>query len=323
MALRKIGFRVEASEQGQRIDHVLPRKLSEILGKPISKSLTRKLIVIGAVYLDRKRMRIASRILQQKSYVEVIWDESQQKSLPADRPFELGPEQVLYEDEWVIAVSKPPGLPSQATLDQARDHLVACIKRFLSRRDQVTAPYLGQHHRLDRDTSGVMIFAKRKEANAGLASAFAEHRIQKTYLALSARQRQSIPAGWVVKNHLASSPKKGMRSSKVQAVARGGDYAETAFRAREIFKQYVFIEAQPKTGRMHQIRVHLADDGLPILGDLSYGKVAPREGEAPAPRLMLHAWRLELMHPVTGKKLVIECPLPRDFEGFLTQLRGR
>ena len=210
-------------------------------------------------------------------------------------------------------MNKPPGLPTQPTLDEARDNLFAAVKKFLSSRDKVVDPYVALHHRLDRDTSGVLLLVKHKDANAGIGEAFSKHLAQKTYQALSSgKPTEEV---WTVKNYLARA--QAGKSSHHQSVKSGGDFAETRFRVLEQLKGFIWIEAQPKTGRTHQIRVHLSEAGFPILGDRTYG------GDLkPAPRLMLHAARLTFEHPITQNQISIESPLPQDFTQCLEKLRN-
>lgn len=216
---------------------------------------------------------------------------------------------ILYEDAYFVAAEKPAGLPSQATLDKSRPHFYALLQEQLGKET-----YLALHHRLDRDTSGVMIFAKTKEANLPLAELFKEHRIQKTYVALSRKHR--CPEQWVVKNFLAEAPRTNKERARMIAVRAGGLPAETHFRLLENLSRGLVIEAQPKTGRMHQIRSHLSERGLGIFGDDLYASAQ----EPAAPRLMLHSHRLEFKHPWSGKSVLIESPLPRDMEAFKKKL---
>ena len=119
-----------------------------------------------------------------------------------DRAFVMVADRILFEDAALIAVNKPAGLPTQPTLDEARENLYAAVKKFLAARDGVAEAYVGLHHRLDRDTSGVVIFTKDKAANAGVARAFAEHLARKTYLALTERGPGDLRVEWTVRNYL-------------------------------------------------------------------------------------------------------------------------
>ncbi len=240
--------------------------------------------------------------------LEVLIDAARLPPVPPAPP--PGTLRVLYEDDAILAVDKPAGLPTHATADPGRPHLTGLAKDYLARPANAE-PYLGVHQRLDRDTSGVVLFAKAASANPGLARAFAERKVEKTYHALTVRPERPPPSRWHVQGRLAPAGKRRMT-----AVERGGQEAETRFRVLESFRGGLLVEARPVTGRKHQIRVHLADAGLGIFGDEIYGSASGR-----ATRLMLHAVRLALPHPVSGEPLVIESRYPRDFEDALSRLR--
>jgi RluA family pseudouridine synthase len=233
---------------------------------------------------------------------------------PVIKAFAWTPERILFEDEWLVVVDKPAGLPTQPTLDAARASVFGTLAEYLRQRDG-GKPYLGLHHRLDRDTTGVLLFTKDPEANPGVAALFAGRAMQKTYQALAAAGPE-CPDEWEVRNHLGVVGRTG-KSSRFGAVRSGGDPAQTSFRVLERLGEALRIEARPHTGRTHQIRVHLAEGGHPILGDVFYGGPAAlpgRRGETvPLARVLLHAATLCFQHPVTQAKLVIDSPLPADF----------
>ncbi|UOF02169.1 RluA family pseudouridine synthase [Bdellovibrio reynosensis] len=219
---------------------------------------------------------------------------------------------ILFEDEYFLVAEKPSGLPSQPTVDKRRPDFFTQLKKQLT--EERGPNYLGLHHRLDRDTSGLMIFAKVKEANEPLANLFKKHLIQKTYLCFT--KKQKCPDAWEVKNHLAETRDAELKKMKMHSVRSGGVKAHTLFKKLQEFPKALLVEAKPLTGRMHQIRVHLAEQGLGIYGDDIYA--APKK-PAP-PRLMLHALRLEFTHPFNQEKMNIECPLPPDMEDFQKSL---
>lgn len=216
---------------------------------------------------------------------------------------------ILFEDEFFLAAEKPAGLPSQPTVDKKRPDFFSSLKKQL-KADRGEGFYLGLHHRLDRDTSGVMIFAKCKEANEPLAALFKQHKIQKTYLCFA--KSHECPDAWETKNFLAEIRDPVLKKMKMHSVRSGGNKAHTLFRKVKTLKKGLLIEAKPLTGRMHQIRVHLAEAGLGIFGDDIY----PAPQTPKAPRLMLHAFRLEFIHPWTQTDITIECPMPEDMNQF-------
>lgn len=322
MALQKYSLRTTHDQKDLRLDQALAVLLPTAIGQPLSKSKIRMLIVAGAVYLNGMRVRIASKSLQANAKVDVFLDLKKlfanDAAATQDRIFEMAAAHILFEDEWLIAVNKPAGLPTQPTVDEARSNLYAAVKKYLAKREGVAEAYVGLHHRLDRDTSGVVIFTKQKDANLGVAEAFAKHSAQKTYLALVERPEKLPPREWIVKNFLAkerAAPGRPSARNRYASVRSGGDVAETAFTLREEFARGLLVEARPKTGRTHQIRVHLSEAGLPIWGDLTYGS---RERDS---RTLLHAANLTFPHPITKVKTSIQSPLPEDFEQCIQRLR--
>jgi len=229
---------------------------------------------------------------------------------------------ILFEDDWLIVVDKPAGLPTQPTLDASRPSAFSELKAFLQTRDGA-CPYLGLHHRLDRDTSGVLLLTKDPKANAGTGALFAEKTAQKTYQAL-AIWGTGCPDAWDVKDYLGIVGKVG-KASKFGAVRSGGDPAQTSFRMQERFGGATLIEAMPHTGRTHQIRVHLAGCGHPILGDEFYGGPLSLRLASGAqlsfPRVLLHASSLKFRHPITNTELTVTSPLPEDFVLCVERLR--
>ena len=317
MPLKKLRLKTSLDHQGKRLDDVLTQWLSEALKQPVSKGKARKLIIAGAVYLNAKRVRIASKELRSNAWVEVFLDLEKLNSTTRDQdqPFEMTQGHVLFEDEDLIAVNKPPGLPTQPTLDEARENLFLSVKKFLAKREQksITDIYLGLHHRLDRDTSGVILFTKSKRANPGVAQLFTEHLAQKTYQALCSEEgAEGLQDSWEIRNYLGKDKRAGSKANRYCSVRSGGDFAHTKFRVLERDGNLLRVEAQPLTGRTHQIRVHLSEFGLPILGDSHYGGKS-KVGAEEIPRVMLHAVSLSFPHPLSGEKVWIQSPLPEDF----------
>lgn len=196
-------------------------------------------------------------------------------------------ERVLYEDDDVIAVDKPTGVPCEAPDPAVRDDLPHRLSLFLAARDGLSAPaYIGTHQRLDALTSGVILYAKRREANASLAKQFEGRTVEKEYVAIV----EAAP--WRGERVLRHSLVAGEGGRMV--VARRGDRrakdAETTVRVEERIGSRLLLRCTIATGRTHQIRAQLAAEGMPVCGD-------PLYGGAPAPRLMLHASRLRLSHP--------------------------
>jgi RluA family pseudouridine synthase len=301
------------SHRQRRLDDVLAEWLPAALGRPLSKAALRRLIMAGAIRSGGRPLRQPGRLLTSGLLLEASVDLARLPAPSPSGPVTIRDGAVLYEDAALIAVDKPAGLPTHPTADAARPNLWAAVRQRLAKGGPL--PYLGIHQRLDRDTSGVVLFSKDPAANAGLAKAFAERGVVKTYWALTARPARLPAAAWRVDDRL--GPVGSGRRQVIGRVASGA-LAETHFTRLEAFDHGLLVEAQPRTGRKHQIRVHLAGAGLPILGDAAYGATAC----AGVPRVMLHALRLSFVHPLTEAPVVIESPCPPDFVHVLQSLRA-
>lgn len=222
------------------------------------------------------------------------------------------PFKILFEDQDFLIAEKPAGLPSQATVDRSRPDFYTLLKAQVAARGE---DYLALHHRLDRGTSGLMIFAKTPRANNPLASLFREHQILKTYHCII--QKKPKVESWEEINYLDEVRDTKTKKMKMIRVRSGGKPAHTRFRVIERYRGGSLIEAQPLSGRMHQIRVHLAEKSYGIFGDDLY----PAPQHSLATRLMLHAFSLEFVHPFTEQTLKVECPLPEDMLKFLASLK--
>ena len=322
-----------------RLDALLREQLPPLLGKDVSNSKLRRLIVAGAVRVAGVQQRIAAYLVQARAVVTVSVDE---KKLFYDKPvddiaFELTSRDVLYEDGDIIVVNKPAFFPTEAGLVKSRDNLHAAVVRYLwhAHPELQNPPYVGIMHRLDRETSGVILFTKRRAVNAACHALFEAHTAQKLYRAVCTPTAcaasysvgscfsVTMPMGRITgKSHAAKWGRvaNGVDSrtdftvvgvSKTDAGANGSaptvDAGACASATRRGVKdELLFIEARPLTGRTHQIRVHLASLGLPIRGDALYGGAA-------APRLLLHAAALTFAHPVSGAPLTVTAPLPPGF----------
>jgi 23S rRNA pseudouridine1911/1915/1917 synthase len=230
---------------------------------------------------------------------------------PAAEPMPLD---ILFEDDDLIVIDKPAGLVvhpgagnRSGTLVNA---LIAHCGEGLSGIGGVKRP--GIVHRLDKDTSGLIVAAKTERAHNSLTRQLAERRMHKTYLALVDGSLQPDEAMIDAPIGRDTHNRKRMRVNG--AAARE---AQTSYRVRERFEGYTYLEATLITGRTHQIRVHLASLGHPVTGDAVYGHRTPLVA-----RQFLHAWRLSLNHPVDDRELSFEAPLAEDLAAALRRLKG-
>ncbi|CAN96710.1 hypothetical protein sce6541 [Sorangium cellulosum So ce56] len=247
---------------------------------------------------------------------------------------DIHPEWILAEDGDLIVVDKPAGLSTHAPEAERIDDMVTRLRAFLRGRGDAEA-YLGIHQRLDRDTSGVLLFTRRREANAAVARQFEGRTVQKTYVAAVSGFGDRPPRG-TLRHRLVPAPGGAMRAlaesggaredraakredraagredraAKREDRAASGVLAITRYRLLERRGDRALLELRPETGRTHQLRVQLAAIGLPIAGDPLYG--GPE-----APRLLLHAAELRLDHPATGAAATFRSRLPAVFEAWL------
>jgi len=297
--VRRLTLLATPADAGERIDRFIAARGG------ISRGLARRALDAGGVFLDGRRCKVAGRTLHPGQRVIVNLEEGGRA--PGEAPA-LGRARLLYADEAIAVVDKPAGVPSQPTLTSDRGTLPERVAALLGTPVMLV-------HRLDRETSGVTVFARTRAAAAALAEAFRTGGPEKTYLALCARAPDP-PAGRIDLPLGKDPGRPGLR--KVDA---GGDAAATGYRTLRCGPRAALVEARPETGRTHQIRVHLAHLGAPLLGDARYG--GPRRvGEEAVPRVMLHALRLELDHPVTGARLVLEAPVPADLAELEARLLG-
>lgn len=217
---------------------------------------------------------------------------------------------VVYQDAWLLVVDKPAGVSAQAARPGDDDDLPSRVKRWLAAERGVDPGevYLGVHQRLDRDTSGLVLFTLQPEANPGIARQFEQRTVDKTYVAAVEQGRLAGLAGPRVLEHQLAPRRQG----RVEVVAAGE--GGRAGRVRVVPGRRTggreLLELHPQTGRTHQLRVQLAHEGSPIAGDAMYGR-------ASALRLMLHATELRLRHPTEERALRFESVVPLEFEDWL------
>lgn len=228
-------------------------------------------------------------------------------ALPAPEAIPLD---VVYEDEDLVVIDKPAGMVVHPAAGHSSGTLVhALLGRGGSWSSAGGQARPGIVHRLDRDTSGLLVAARNDMTHRALAAQLAERSLSRTYLAI-VRGRVKSEAG-TLEGPIGRHP----RDRKRMAVVAGGRAARTHYEVAERLRGHTLLRLRLETGRTHQIRVHLSTFGHPIAGDREYG------GGSPPARPMLHAWRLKLRHPKTGGELSFEAEPPADFQAFLKQQR--
>ncbi len=297
---------------GQRVDNYLLRVL-----KGVPKSHIYRILRSGEVRVNRKRVQPDTRLvagdeLRIPPIRTAAPDAVRHRPIP--RPIDPP---ILYEDDALIAVNKPAGLAVHGGSGVA----YGLIEQLRAARPQ--AKFLELVHRLDRDTSGVILVAKKRSALVALHAALRAGQVDKRYLVLvrgkwrDAKRQVDLPLTKFL---------TGEGERRVRVERTGGQLARTVFYRRQTWPDAAppmsLLEAELHTGRTHQIRVHLTHLGFPLAGDDKYGdfawnKILARQG---LKRMFLHAWRLSLTHPVEPRGIAFEAPLPADLAGFVARL---
>jgi 23S rRNA pseudouridine1911/1915/1917 synthase len=277
----------------------------------LSRRKAREVIEKGQVTVDGATSLDAGRPLAGTERIE--WDANRPARRRARSSLPL-----LHEDAHVLIVDKPAGLLSVPSSPDAvdEDTVLARVRDYV-RHLRPRRPYVGLVHRLDRDTSGALAFALDPETRAALRALFRHHRIERRYSALVT----GVPPGERGEVNLALRDDYEAGRRGVARPGEAGRKAITRWRVIERFPGAALLEVELETGRQHQIRVHLAHVGLPVLGDSVYG----RDASSPVRvrRQMLHARWLGFAHPGTGQTLRVESPLAPDFERALAALRAK
>lgn len=297
---------ITEANSGQRLDNFL---LSYLKGVPRTRIY--RIVRKGEVRVNKKRSEVKYRlntgdmvrippVRTAKSSEQVFIQPSLKNSLENN---------ILFEDEALLIINKPSGYAVHG--GSGIDSGIIEGLRLIRPDDR----FLELVHRLDKDTSGCLIIAKKSSVLRTMHEYFRGDGIQKTYLAL-------LSGRWARKKLLVDAPLQKNISKggeRIVIVSKSGKPAETFFRRISLFQHSTLVEASPKTGRTHQIRVHAASLGHPILGDKRYGQedVNMKSKQRGLRRLFLHAQKLVFSHPVSGSALSVTAPLPSELENFL------
>ena len=276
---------------GHRLDEVV----ASLFGA-LSKSEARRIIDRGGCAVNSSMVRVASRLIKPGDVIEAGVMEAGRF-----RELVMPAESLLYEDDELIAVNKPAGVNSQRTPYQLKGTLEYWVSEYF--RKQGSHEPCRVIHRLDRGTSGVMLFPKHKRAAAWLSARFHDNLVEKCYWALASGQPEQVQ--WTVDGPI------GKIGSARYGIMAEGRPAVTEFRLRASAEGCSLIEARPHTGRTHQIRVHLESSGLPIVGDTTYGGT-------PAERMMLHCVSL-VFKDEQSREIRVTAPLDHAFGGMLKE----
>ena len=307
---------VTAGEAGGRLDRFCAARWPER-----SRTWFQERIRAGDVTVDGQRGRAGASVAPGNVVAVRVVERAPQRLEPEPRDLTI-----LLDDPCFFVVDKPPGLPTHPGPGHSRGSLVNALLALpgpLAPSADPTRP--GIVHRLDRDTSGVIVIAKDDQTHRALATQWQARTVEKEYLALVV----GVPEHdeFVVDAALQRDPKQRARMRAVPKGTPAGvgpksRTARTRFRVRERFRGFTLVACFPETGRTHQIRVHLAAHGTPVASDPMYGAERSRLGLALIPRCALHARRLVFAHPQTGAPVEVIAPVPADLEAALAKLRG-
>ena len=288
------------AEDGQRIDAFLAESLPDL-----SRTRIQRLIADGRVTVDAERVRPSHRLTAGQA-VAVALPEPVSDALepqPALLP-------VVHEDDDLVVIDKPPGLTVHPAAGQADGTLANALLAHYPEVEGVGGPgRAGIVHRLDKGTSGLLVVAKNETAHASLAAQFKDRLVSKRYVGLVVGAPSEARA--VIEAPLGRHPRQRQR----MAVVSDGRPAATPYRVLECYRGYTLVEASPKTGRTHQVRVHFASIRHPLAGDPTYGRRHPE-----LDRQFLHAAFLAFRHPGSGETAEFRSELPPDLRRFLQSL---
>jgi 23S rRNA pseudouridine1911/1915/1917 synthase len=299
---------------GQRLD----KALADASG--LSRERVKALLGEGRVLLGGKAAHQASAKLPEGVTFEIRVPEA----APSEAQAQDIPLTIVFEDEHLIVIDKPAGLvvhPAAGNLDGTLvNALLHHCKGQLSGIGGVVRP--GIVHRIDKETSGLLVVAKTDKAHEGLAKQFADHSIERAYLAIVAGL--PVPASGTVRSHIGRSDKDRKKMAVLHEENKRGKHAVTHYRLLEALAGASLVECRLETGRTHQVRVHMSSIGHPLLGDPVYGRAPSRFrpilNQLHFARQALHAAVLGFIHPVTGAALRFESTLPADMAGLLVEL---
>jgi 23S rRNA pseudouridine1911/1915/1917 synthase len=301
-------FPIGKGLSGQRLDRVLPILLG------LSRKKVKMLLDGGRIFVNGRKVVIASWKLKSGDKVEVAGEETAAPAPEAKKYFL----KVVYEDPDLLVVEKDAGTGCEPSTVATRPSIVSIINAYLHRKyPHLKHHYLGLVHRLDRDTSGLMVYTKTKDANK-ITDQFKRHTIKRKYLAVVAgrvERDQGRVEGFLKKSDLLKGGKKVALGTQAS-----GQKAVTDYRVLERYGHATLVEILLNTGRTHQIRVQMASIGHPVLGDRIYGH---QKDTIPFNRQALHAGYLRFHHPITGNKMEFVSDLPKDMRKLVDRLRTR
>jgi 23S rRNA pseudouridine1911/1915/1917 synthase len=316
-------LKIESAQQGERLDVILARTYPQY-----SRSFLQKWVKEGGVTLAGQRISPNYRVTAGQLFEVTDFNARPEGLLARGASASLDPASaassepgpvILAEDEALLVIDKPaglvvhpaPGHKGRTLMDWLRGHLGPQVAKIFTDPER-----LGLVHRLDKDTSGVLLIAKSVISQTAVSRQFRDRTIKKIYSAFI----EGVPSA--KRGEISAPIGRSKKNPSRMAVSNYGRPSETTFEVNETFKEASQVTLYPKTGRTHQIRVHLAAIGHPIVGDLAYGSKVSWKERFGVERSLLHAQRVELIHPTKEKLVTYEAPWPADFRAAQGALRN-
>lgn len=295
---------LEAGEHWERLDHFLAAFLQDLSRSRVERLIRNgRVTVNGAVEKKKSREVFPGDLIVAEREIEEA-----AAYAPSQRLVKL------FEDEWLLVIDKPAGLVVHPGAGEKRETVLDIFRHeYPAIGEMADGERPGIVHRLDKDTSGVLILAKSDEAVRRMQELFQEREMRKTYLALVAGSPRF--RNGTIDRPLARSLRHRARFEVVGEDREDRREAVTDFSVIREFGKFSFVKLMPRTGRTHQLRVHMAHFGNPVLGDILYSKNRGRD----FPRLALHAFRVEFDHPFSHEPVRVTSPLPQDLRRYMVE----
>jgi 23S rRNA pseudouridine1911/1915/1917 synthase len=308
-------------EIGQRLDTILVKNFPDY-----SRNLFQKLIKDGLIFVNDKQTKQSYRLKKGDTILLKLPKVIKPQAIPTTMPLDI-----IYEDEWLVAINKPQGLVVHPSSSHLTDTLInALVARYGTSLPQKQGSIIrpGIVHRIDKDTSGIVIAARTQQALSNLSKQFQSREVEKEYTAIVVGNVELDSD--VIEKSLCRHKKTPLKMAVVKKDR--GKVAKTYYEVIKRFTKFTLLKVKPVTGKMHQIRVHLSAIGHPCASDSTYGAkspvmlsdiikdLPPEHDKIIISRQALHAYRIKIAHPVTNKPLEFIAPLPDDMSQFLQLL---
>ncbi len=308
--------------QVERLDNFLLIRLSHLEGfHKLTRSQIQSWIKKGRVTVNDKVVLKSGHSIRPKEVVRVVPLEAEPSDL---LPYEYKLK-ILYEDKDLLVIDKPAGISMHPGAGERRRTLANALVAYLGKIRGLDPQRPGIVHRLDKDTSGVIVVAKSVAVHSDLSQQFARRSIDRRYLALVESNRGLASGEGLIETRIGRNPRK---RKEMMVLKQDGRIAKTGWKVLQRFDGAALVELKLWSGRTHQIRVHMKHIGAPLLGDKVYtgSRIFPATVAALIDQLggqALHAYLLEFSHPLTGKRLKFESPLPARFSALVDLLAGK